>query len=340
MAANRKTGLKGRTKAAALLVALGPELSAAVLKHLPEDEIERITYEVFSLGALTPESRDSVMKELSGTLQAREYVSVGGVDYATKMLERALGRAKAEEIVQRIAATSEAVPFSFLREIDPIMLLNFLQREHPQTIALILSHLPAERASEVLQGLAPELQAEVSVRVATMNRTVPEVVHEVEGVLRKRLASMIRPDQAFTEVGGLEALVRMLKQVDRGTEKIILDSLERSDPKLADDIKKQMFVFDNITLLDDRSIQRVLREVETKDLGLALKGSSEEVRESIFRNMSERAAKMLEEDMAAHGPVRLRHVEEAQGRIVSIIRKLDEAEEIIISRGGEDDILV
>ncbi len=340
MATQQKSGMRGRAKAAALLIALGPELSAAVLRHLPEDEIERLTYEVFSLGALEPQARQSVMNEMFSTVQAQEYVSVGGAEYATRMLEEALGETKAREIVQRISASSEAVPFSFLRDADPVMLLNFLQKEHPQTIALIMAHLPAERASEVLQGLPPELQAEVSVRVATMNRTVPEVVQEVEGVLRRRMASMLTPHQTFTEVGGLEALVRMLKQVDRSTEKIILDSLERSDPKLADDIKKQMFVFDNITLLDDRSIQRVLREVDTKDLGLALKGSTEEVRGAIFRNMSERAAQMLEEDMQAHGPVRLRHVEEAQGRIVSVIRKLDEAEEIIISRGGEDDILV
>jgi len=281
-----------------------------------------------------------VISELYNTIKAQEYVSLGGLEYATKMLEKALGATKAHEIVGRISASSDAVPFNFLREVDPLMLLNFLQKEHPQTIALIVSHLHADRASAVLQGLSPEMQADVSVRIATMNRTVPEVIREVEGVLRKKLASMITPHQEFAEVGGLDSLVRLLKQVDRTTEKTILDSLERTDPKLADDIKKQMFVFDNITLLDDRSIQRVLREIDMKDLGLALKGTTPEVKERIFRNMSERAGQMLEEDMAAHGPVRMRQVEEAQGRIVATIRKLDEAEEIIISRGGEDDILV
>ena len=331
--------LSGRTKAAALLIALGPEHSAAVLKHLPEEEIERLTYEVFSLGKLTPEARDGVISEVRETVLAREYMTAGGVGYAREMLEKALGRTKAEEIMARIAASSESLPFAFLREVDSVMLLNHLQKEHPQTIALIVAHLPPLRASEVLQGLPRDLQAEVSVRIASMDRTVPEVLHEVAGVLRKKLASMITPHQDFNETGGLEALVRLLKQVDRGTEKTILESMERTDPKLADEIKKQMFVFDNITLLDDRSIQRVLREVEMKDLGLALKGSTDEVKERIFRNMSERAAQMLEEDMATHGPVRLRHVEEAQGRIVAVIRKLDEAEEIIIARGGEDEFL-
>ncbi len=338
----KKPGSKfqGSAKAAALLISLGPELSATVLKHMREDDIERITHEVFALGTLRPDDRQVVMEEMYATAMAQEYVSTGGIDYATQMLERALGHEKAREIVGRISANQESIPFSYLRDVDPVMLLNFLQREHPQTIALILAHLPSERASAILQALPPAWQAEVSVRIATMGRTAPEVVQEVEGVLRRKMASIITPHQEYTEPGGLEALVRVLKQVDRGTEKAILDSLERSDPKLADEIKKQMFVFDNITLLDDRSIQRVLREVDMKDLGLALKGSTEEVKSRIFRNMSERAVQMLGEDMSAHGPIRLRHVEEAQGRIVSIIRKLDEAEEIIISRGGEDDVLV
>ena len=331
--------LTGRTKAAALLIALGPEQSAAVLKHLPEDEIERLTYEVFSLGTLTAEAREAVTNEARETVLAREYLSAGGVSYAREMLEKALGSAKAGEIVDRISANAEALPFAFLREVDPVMLLNYLVKEHPQTIALIIAQLAPERAPEVLQALPPDLQAEVSVRIASMDRTAPEVLQEVAGVLRKKLASMITPHQEMNESGGLESLVRLLKQVDRGTEKTILESMERTDPKLADEIKKQMFVFDNITLLDDRSIQRVLREVEMKDLGLALKGTTDEVKGRIFGNMSERAAEMLDEDMQAHGPVRLRHVEEAQGRIVAVIRKLDEAEEIIIARGGEDEFL-
>ncbi len=326
-------------KAAALLVALGPELSAAVLRKLPEDDIERITFEVSALGTVAPQSREAIMEEMFSTAKAQEYVSVGSVDYARKMLEQALRTSKAEEIVRRIAVSSDAMPFAFLREVDPVILVGYLQKEHPQTAALILAHLPSGRASEVLRGLPADIQGDVSARVASMSRTAPEVVRDVAGVMRKKLSSMITPHQEFAEAGGLDALVRILKQVDRGTEKTILESMERADPKLADEIKQQMFVFDNITQLDDRSIQRVLREVDMKDLGLALKGTTEEVRERILRNMSDRASKMLEEDMVAHGPVRVRHVEEAQGRIVGVIRRLDEAEEILISRGGEDDIL-
>lgn len=332
--------LRGMSKAAALLVALGPELSALVLKHVNEEDIERLTAAVYGMKALPPEARDAVQSEMLHTAKAREYVLAGGVDYATEMLERAVGPDKAAMIVGRIAEHEQGIRFGFVREADPMMLLNYLQREHPQTIALILAHLPPGRASQVLEGLEPALRAEVSIRIATMGRTSPDIVTEVEEVLRKRLASMLTSNQEFTGIGGLTALVNLLKQVDRGTERSILESLERNDPKLANEIKKQMFVFANITQLDDRSIQRVLREVETKDLGLALKGANEEVRERVVHNMSERAAQMLEEDMASHGPVRLRHVEEAQGRIVSVIRNLDAAEEIIISRGGEDEILV
>ncbi len=330
----------GKQKAAALLIALGPELSALVLKHVRDEDIERLTWEIFSIGQLAPETRDEVLAELYSNAVAREYVSIGGIEYAQEMLERALGKSRAQDIVQRLSLNSRAVPFSFLREIDPAQLANFLRNEHPQAIALILAYLPAERASMLLSKIPPEMQSDVAVRVATMDRTTPEVVHDVEAVLSKKLASVLTPHQEFAKAGGVEALVELLKQVDRGTEKAILDSLERSDPRLADEIKKRMFVFENVSLLDDRSIQRVLREVEIKDLGIALKGASEELRQRIFGNMSERAVSMLEEDMSAIGPLRLRNVEEAQGRIVQVIRRLDEAEEIVISRGGEDEILV
>ena len=332
--------LRGTRKAAALLVALGPDLSAQVLKHMPEDEIERLTTAVFQTATLSADARDAVLSEMLVTAKARDYVLAGGIHYATEILEKAVGSKKANEIVERVTATTRAMPFGFVRDADPMILLNFLQREHPQTIALILSHLPTVRASQILQGLAPELQADVSTRIATMGRTAPEVLDEVEGVLRRKLASQLQPHQEFTKTGGLNSLVNMLKQVDCGTEKSILEWLEKSNPNLADEIKKHMFVFDNVTLLDDRSIQRVLRDVDMKDLGLSLKGASAEVRDRILRNMSERAAAMLHEDMEAQGPVRLRHVEEAQGRIVAVIRQLDEAEEIIISRGGDDEDLV
>ncbi len=331
---------KGKQKAAALLIALGPELSALVLKHLRDEDIERLTWEIFSIGQLNPETRDEVLAEMYSNVIAQEYVSVGGIEYAQEMLERALGKSRAEDIVNRLSLNSRAIPFSFLREVDPAQLANFLRSEHPQAIALILAYLPPDRASALLSTIPPEMQSDVAVRLATMDRTTPEIVQDVEGVVRKKLAAVLTPHQEMAKAGGVESLVELLKQVDRGTEKAILDQLERTDPKLADEIKKRMFVFENMSILDDRSIQRVLREVEIKDLGIALKGASEELRQRIFANMSERAVAMLEEDMGATGPLRLRNVEEAQGRIVQVIRRLDEAEEIVIARGGEDEILV
>ncbi len=330
----------GKQKAAALLIALGPEMSATVLQHLRDEDIERLTWEIFSIGQLHPDTRDEVLAEMYSNVVAQEYVSIGGIEYAEEMLERALGKSRAQDIVQRLSMNSHAIPFAFLRDVDPTQLGSFLRNEHPQTIALILAYLPAERASLLLSGIPADIQSDVAVRIATMDRTTPEVVHGVETVLKKKLANVLTPHQEFAKAGGVEALVELLKQVDRGTEKAILDNLERNDPKLADEIKKRMFVFENMSLLDDRSIQRVLREVEVKDLGIALKGASEELRQRIFANMSERAAQMLEEDMASIGPLRLRNVEEAQGRIVQVIRRLDDAEEIVISRGGEDEILV
>ncbi len=331
--------MKGKQRAAAMLIALGPELSAEVLKYVRDEDIERLTWEIFSIGQLSPDSRDEVLAEMYSNVVAREYVSIGGIEYAHEMLERALGKSRATEIVQRLSMNSRAIPFQFLREVDPTQLTSFLRHEHPQVIALILAYLPPDRASMLLSTVSPDMQSEVAVRIATMDRTTPEVVHEIETVLRKKLASVLTPHQEFAKAGGIESLVELLKQVDRGTEKAILDSLERTDPKLADEIKKRMFIFENIAALDDRSIQRVLREVEVRDLGIALKGTSEEVRQRITTNMSERAAAMLVEDMQALGPLRLRNVEEAQGRIVQVIRRLDDAEEIVISRGGEDEIL-
>ncbi|HEY8491229.1 MAG TPA: flagellar motor switch protein FliG, partial [Dehalococcoidia bacterium] len=274
----------GRQRAAVLLIALGPERSAEILRHLREDDIERLTAEVYRIGQVDPETRTAVLEEFYTTVMAQEYVSSGGVEYAEEMLERAVGKPKAQEIIERVTATARSVPFSFTRDLDPPQLLNYLQHEHPQTIALVLAHMPPDRAAMVLSGLAPELQAEVAHRIALMDRTTPEVVREVEEVLQKKLASAFSKQQELSAGGGLDSLVRLIKQVDRGTEKTILDALERTDPKLAEDIKKHMFVFENITLLDDRSIQRVLREVDIKDLGLALKGASEEVRQRIFAN--------------------------------------------------------
>ena len=334
--------LTGQQKAALLLIALGPELSGLVLRNFKEDEIERITAEVFRIGQITPEQREKIFEEFYDTAMLQQYASSGGVAYAQEMLEKALGAAKARDLVNRLVATNQAAPFGFLRDLEPPQLVTFLRNEHPQTIALVLSYVGSDRAAAVIAGLTPAMQAEVAVRIATMDRTGGDVLSDVEQIMREKLASVIQPkrNQQAQQSGGLDQLVKMLKEVDRGTEKTIIDSLESIEPRLADDIKKKMFVFDNITMLDDRSIQRVLREVDFKDLSMAMRGSSEDVRQRIFANMSERAVQMLQEDISSSGPVRLRNVEEAQSRIVNTIRRLEDAEEILIARGGEDDVLV
>lgn len=335
-------GLTGQQKAALLLIALGPELSGLVLRNFKEDEIERITAEVFRIGQITPEQRDSIFEEFYEAALLQDYASQGGIHYAEEMLEKAVGQQKAKELVARLVATNQSIPFGFLRDLELPQLASFLRNEHPQTIALVLSFVGSDRAAAVIASLDPQLQAEVAVRIATMDRTSADVLADIEGIMRDRLASIIQPQkrEQVQQTGGVDQLVQMLKEVDRSTEKTIIDSLESVEPRLADDIKKRMFVFENITMLDDRSIQRVLREVDFKDLSMAMRGSSEDVRQRIFANMSERAVQMLQEDISSSGPVRLRNVEEAQSRIVNTIRRLEDAEDIIIARGGDDDVLI
>lgn len=328
----------GRQKAAALLIALGPDLSSQVLKHCRDDEIERITLEIFNMQQVGAQQRDDIIEECYELALADTYISEGGVDYARDLLARTMGRQKAEDVISRLTATLQVNPFDFLRTSDPSQVIGFIQNEHPQTIALILAHLTPSQSSNLLASLDSELQAEVSMRIAVMDRTTPEVVKEVEKVLKKKLSSVLT--QGFSSAGGLEYLVKVLNQVDRGTEKGILEVLGQRDEELAEQIRKLMFVFEDVVKLDDRSIQRVLREVDNKDLVLALKGSSQEVQNRIFNNMSGRAAAMLKEDMAVMGPVRVRTAEEAQQRIVNVIRRLDESEEIVISRGAEADVIV
>ncbi|MEZ4502242.1 MAG: flagellar motor switch protein FliG [Dehalococcoidia bacterium] len=330
----------GRKRAAALLIALGPEIASHILRSLPEEDIGRLTWEIVGIGSLSPDEREDIMATFYETVMGRDFVSVGGLEYAQDMLERAVGAERANDIVTRLAAHTGSKPFQFLQQVDVRDLINFIQNEHPQVVALLLAYLPIEKASMVLQNLPDTTQAEVSVRLAMMERTAPDVLQDVEAAIRARLGTAFAPRQELTVAGGIDSLVELLRKVDLATEKAILEGLETTDPQTANEIKKRMFVFENITLLDDRSIQRVLREVDGKDLSVALKGASEEVRDRILHNMSERAAKMLEDDMAALGPVRLRHVEEAQGRIVATIRRLEEAEEIFVMRGGEEDLLV
>jgi flagellar motor switch protein FliG len=327
----------GRKKAAILLVSMGTEASASVFKHLRQDEIDELTLEIASLGPVPAERKTEVMQEFYDTAIAQEYISEGGLDYARLLLERALGAEKANEVMSRLSAAIQVSPFEFLRRTDASQILNVIANEHPQTIALILAHMPADTAAQVISALPPELQSEVAMRVAIMDRTAPEVVREIERVLERKLSSVLTQD--FTSAGGIKSLVEVLNQVDRSTERTILESLDEQNPELADEVRKLMFVFEDILMLDDRSIQQVLREVENKELSLALKGTTEEVREKIFRNMSERAAAIIKEDLQFMGPVRLKQVEEAQQRIVTIIRKLEDAGQIVIARSGEDELI-
>lgn len=334
-----RTGkITGKKKAAILLMALGPELSSKVLKQFTEQEIESITMEIANMSRVDKDTRDEVLEEFLLLSQAQQYVLEGGVDYARELLEKTLGYHKAVEIIKRLKEQVKVKPFTFVRHTDPKQLVNLISREHPQTIALILSYLDSQQAAMVLSELPEEMRADVARRIALMDRTSPEILKEVEGVLKDKLSSIFQQD--FTQAGGIETVVDILNRVDRGTEKLILEELEKEDAELADEIRARMFIFEDIITLDDASIQRVIREVDSKDLAKALKGASEEVKERIFRNISKRAAEMLREDLEFMGPVRLREVEEAQQRIVGIIRRLDEAGEIIISRGGEDAIIV
>jgi flagellar motor switch protein FliG len=334
VARGKLTGVK---KAAILLMALGPDISAKILKHFSESDIERISLEIANTSKIEISAINEVFEEFLLVNQAQKYVLDGGLEYARNLLERTLGPQKAKEIIKKLKDASQIKPFMFARNADPKQLTNLIANEHPQTIALILSYLDAQLSSQVLSALPDEQQADIAQRIATMERTSPEVLNEVEKVLKERLSSVVQHD--FAAAGGIQTLVDILNNVDRGTEKVILEELEVDYPDLVDEIRKRLFIFEDVISLDNASIQRIIREVDQKDLAMALKGSSEEVRERIFRNVSKRAAEMLKEEIEFMGPVRLREVEEAQQRIVSIIRKLDETGEIIISRGGEDAII-
>jgi len=330
--------LTGRQKAAILLISLGPELSGQIFRHLTDEEIEQLTLEIASLRRVDSDTRAEVLDEFHEMVMAQEYIAQGGIEYAKELLEKGLGPQKAAEIIHRLTASLHVRPFDFARKTDPAQLLNFIQHEHPQTIALILAYLNPEQAGQILSSLPAELQVEVAKRLATLDRTSPEVLEEVEATLERRLSAFVTQD--FTVAGGIDVAVDILNRVDRATEKTIMDALEEEDPELAEEIKKRMFVFEDIVLLSDRDIQMIVREVDSSEWALALKTASEEVQQRIFKNMSKRAAEMLKEEMEYLGPVRLRDVEEAQQKIVSIIRRLEEAGEIVVVRGGEDELVV
>lgn len=330
--------LTGVQKAAVLLITLGPEKSASIFKHLKEEEIEELTLEIANTRSISPQEKEDVLNEFYQVCLAQQYIAEGGIGYAKELLEKALGEQKAQDVITKLTASLQVRPFEFIRKTDPSQVLNFIQDEHPQTIAMILSYLSPAQSAMILGALTPEKQADVAKRIAMMDRTSPDVIKEVERVLERKLASLLNQD--YTIVGGVDAIVDILNTVDRGTEKHIMKSLEIEQPELADEIRKKMFVFEDILLLDDRAIQRVLRDVDNNDLGIALKGANEEVQNVIFKNLSKRLSAMIKEDMEFMGPVRMKDVEEAQQKIVGIIRKLEDSAEIVISRGGGDEIIV
>ncbi len=330
--------LSGLQKAAILLITLGPDKSANVFKFLKEEEIEQLTLEIANTRSINQSLKEEVLDEFYEVCLAQQYISEGGIDYAKSLLEKALGGDKAVEVIGKLTASLQVRPFEFVRKTDATQLLNFIQDEHPQTIALILSYLSTSQAAAIVAALPQDKQADVAKRIAQMDRTSPDVIKEVENVLEKKLANLVNQD--FTIAGGVDAVVDILNTVDRGTEKHIMETLEIDEPELADEIRKKMFVFEDILTLDDRSIQRVMHEVDNNEIAVALKNANEDVQAAIFNNMSKRLATMIKEDMEFMGPVRMKDVEEAQQKIVNIIRKLEDSGEIIIARGGGDELVV
>ena len=329
--------LNGRQKAAIFLVSVGSEISAKIMEQLREDEVEKLTFEIARLETIEPELKDQVLQEFQDLMAAQNFITTGGIDYARELLEKSFGSQKAIEIINRLTSSLQVRPFDFIRRTDPSHLLNFIQQEHPQTIALILAYLEPPNASMILQNLPSEIQSDVARRIATMDRTTPEVLREVERVLEKKLSTVSNED--YTSAGGVDSIVEILNLVDRASEKSIIESLEDEDPDLAEEIKKKMFIFEDIIMLSDRDIGKVLREVNTEDLSKALKQVDTEVQDKIFRNMSKRAGTMLREEMEYMGPIRIKDVEEAQQKIVSIIRHLEDKGEIVIARSEEDELV-
>ena len=330
--------LSSQEKAAILFIALGPEYTAKLLQHLDDDEIERITLEIANHKQVSAEQKAAVISEFYQMAMAKDYISTGGLEYAQNVLEKALGSEKALDIINRLTTSLQVRPFDFLRKTDPSQLLTFIQNEHPQTIALIIAYLESDQAAIILGSLPAEFQADVARRVAIMDRTSPDVIREVERVLERKLSSLMTQD--FTTAGGIKSIVEVLNRVDRTTEKSIIETLEVDNPELAEEIKRLMFVFEDIVMLDDRSLQMVLRDVDTKDLSLALKATPQEVADKVFKNMSKRAAEMLREEIEFMGPVKIRDVEEAQLKVVNVIRALEDKGEIVISRGQGDEMIV
>jgi len=331
-------GINAEQKAAILLVSLGPDMSSQVLKHLKEDVVEQLTLQIANMRKITPAEKDMVMEDCYQMSLAEDALIQGGIDYARELLEKSLGSHKAVEILNRLQGALQTVPFDFIKRADPHQILNFIQNEHPQTIALILSHLGPDQAASVLRQLPQDVQIDVTKRIAIMERATPDVIMEVERVLERKISSVFT--QEYAAAGGVRAVAEIMNRMDRSTEKVVMEKLEEENPELADDIKRLMFVFDDILSLDDRAIQMIMRDVEQKDIVLALKGGSDGVKGKILKNMSTRARQMILEDMEVMGPVRLKATEEAQQKIINVIRRFEEMGEIVVARGGESEVFV
>ena len=330
--------MTGLRKAAILLVRMGKEHSAKVMAGLSETEVEELSAEIARLGKLEPQVAADVVDEFYAMATAKNAGS-GGMQYARELLESSLGPERAQLILDRLQAAMTDAPFNFLSHADPRQLLSYVQHEHPQTIALVLAHIPSALASSILSGLSPEVQSDVAHRIAVMDRTSPDVIRQVEQALQRKLSTVLQPDELST-VGGLEPLVDIINRSDRTTERLILEALEKRSPEIAEEIRRRMFMFEDIVNLDDRSVQLVLRQVEPSDLATALKGVSEAVRNKVTSNLSERGRDNLLEEIDLLGPVKVKMVEESQQKIVSVIRSLEDSGQIEIQRGGEDDELI
>ncbi len=332
------TSMTGLRKAAILLVRMGKEYSSRVLASLSEAEVEELSAEIARLGKLEPEVVGDVIDEFYA-MATTKHAGAGGLQYARELLEASLGPERATLILDRLQASMTDMPFNFLSHADPRELLSYVQHEHPQTIALVLAHVPSALASSILSGLAPEVQSDVAHRIAVMDRTSPEVIRQVELALQRKLSTVLQPDELST-VGGLGPLVDIINRADRTTERLILEALEQRSPEIAEEIRRRMFMFEDIVNLDDRSVQLVLRQVEPADLATALKGVADAVRDKVTGNLSERGRENLLEEIDLLGPVKVKMVEEAQQKIVSVIRSLEDSGQIEIQRGGEADELI
>ena len=338
-AVNTTKELTPTQKAAVALVVMGREVAAEVVKNLSQREIEKLTVEIANLPAVSPTLEENVIKECHTIFMARQYIAQGGIEYARGLLEDAMGKVKAAEILSNLEGSLHKTGFEMLKNIEPRQLTNFIQNEHPQTISLLLTQLTPQHAAAVLSELSPELQAEVTLRLATMEKISPEILQQLEGVLETQFDTSASRDMSVS--GGVKTVADVLNIIDTTTERRIMKILEAEDAQLANQIKNMMFVFEDLVLLDDRSMQRVLKEVETKDLAVAMKAASEEVKYKIYSNVSERVATMIREEIEFLGPMRLSDVEGAQQRIVEAVRRLEEEGLIIISgRGGKEDVIV